>query len=151
MPARRASYEPFRRLNAKQYPLEWTRLVPKSRPSRYHELDHALTGGRFRISRPLVNLWHSHSENDMASITAARRTLAALTFALAIAPASFAHAQQPAAAPPPQTGPKVGEMAPDFTLPGATRYGLLKDPVTLSALRGKTIVLAFFVKARTRG
>jgi peroxiredoxin len=42
-------------------------------------------------------------------------------------------------------------MAPDFTLPGATRYGLLRDPVTLSSLRGKTVVLAFFFKARTRG
>lgn len=87
----------------------------------------------------------------MAATSAARRTLAALTFALALAPAGVARAQQPAAAPPPQTGPKVGEMAPDFTLPGATRYGLLKDPVTLSALKGKTVVLAFFFKARTRG
>lgn len=42
-------------------------------------------------------------------------------------------------------------MAPDFTLPGATRYGRLRDPVTLSSLRGNTVVLAFFVKARTRG
>lgn len=87
----------------------------------------------------------------MASIPAARRTLAALTLVLAVSPAALARAQQPAAAPPPQTGPKVGEMAPDFTLPGATRYGLLKDPVTLSGLRGKTVVLAFFIKARTRG
>ena len=58
-------------------------------------------------------------------------------------------AQQPTPAPP--TGPPVGDAAPDFTLPGATRYGLLRDPVTLSGLRGKTVVLAFFVKARTRG
>jgi hypothetical protein len=87
----------------------------------------------------------------MASIAAARRSLAALTLALAAVPAGLAGAQQPAAPPPPQTGPKVGEMAPDFTLPGATRYGLLKDPVTLSAMRGKTVVLAFFFKARTRG
>jgi peroxiredoxin len=42
-------------------------------------------------------------------------------------------------------------MAPDFTLPGATRYGRLRDPVTLSSLRGNTVVLAFFIKARTRG
>ena len=87
----------------------------------------------------------------MASIAAARRGLAALTLALAVAPASLARAQQPAAAPPPPKGPQVGETAPDFTLPGATRYGLLKDPVTLSAMRGKTVVLAFFFKARTRG
>jgi hypothetical protein len=58
-------------------------------------------------------------------------------------------AQQPA--PPAPTGPAVGEMAPDFTLGGATRYGVLKDPVTLSALRGNTVVIAFFFKARTKG
>ena len=42
-------------------------------------------------------------------------------------------------------------MAPDFTLPGATRYGLLKDPVKLGDFRGQTVVLAFFPKARTKG
>ena len=55
------------------------------------------------------------------------------------------------AAPATGPSPKVGEMAPDFSLPGATRYGLLKDPVRLSDLRGQTVVLAFFVAARTRG
>ena len=65
--------------------------------------------------------------------------------------ATVAVAQQPAAAPPPQTGPKVGDTAPDFSLPGATRYGLLRDPVQLSSMKGKTVVLAFFFKARTRG
>lgn len=45
----------------------------------------------------------------------------------------------------------VGEMAPDFALPGATRYGLLKDPVRLSDYRGKTVVLAFFYRVRTPG
>ena len=52
---------------------------------------------------------------------------------------------------PPETGPKAGTAAPDFTLPGATRYGLLKDPVRLSDYKGETVVLAFFFKARTRG
>jgi peroxiredoxin len=66
-------------------------------------------------------------------------------------PLASAAAQQPAAPAPAETGPKVGDIAPDFTLPGATRYGLLRDPVTLSGLRGKTVVLAFFIKARTRG
>jgi peroxiredoxin Q/BCP len=42
-------------------------------------------------------------------------------------------------------------MAPDFTLPGATRYGLLAKPVKLSEFRGQTVVLAFFPKARTKG
>lgn len=45
----------------------------------------------------------------------------------------------------------VGEPAPDFALPGATRYGLLKDPVRLSDYRGKTVVLAFFFRVRTPG
>ena len=45
----------------------------------------------------------------------------------------------------------VGEMAPDFALPGATRHGLLQDPVRLSDYRGETVVLAFFFRVRTRG
>ena len=57
-------------------------------------------------------------------------------------------AQQPGTA---ATAPDVGQMAPDFSLPGATRYGLLKAPVKLFDYRGQTVVLAFFPKARTRG
>ncbi len=45
----------------------------------------------------------------------------------------------------------VGELAPDFALPGATRYGLLEAPVRLSDYRGETVVLAFFFRVRTRG
>ena len=51
-------------------------------------------------------------------------------------------------------GPKplaVGAMAPDFTLTGATRYGVLKNPIHLSDFRDKTVVIAFFYQARTRG
>jgi cytochrome oxidase Cu insertion factor (SCO1/SenC/PrrC family) len=59
-----------------------------------------------------------------------------------------ARAQQPAA-PAPELG--VGAAAPDFTLPGATRYGVLKGPIHLSDFKGKTVVLAFFYKARTKG
>jgi peroxiredoxin Q/BCP len=47
--------------------------------------------------------------------------------------------------------PTIGQVAPDFTLPGATRYGLLKNPVHLSDMRGQTVVVAFFPTARTRG
>jgi peroxiredoxin Q/BCP len=55
--------------------------------------------------------------------------------------------------PPAQTYQplEVGAVAPDFALPGATRYGVLKDPVRLSDYKGKTVVLAFFFKARTKG
>lgn len=45
----------------------------------------------------------------------------------------------------------VGEMAPDFALPGATRHGVLEEPVRLSDYRGETVVLAFFFRVRTRG
>ncbi len=46
---------------------------------------------------------------------------------------------------------EVGAMAPDFELPGATRFGVLQDPVRLSDYRGETVVLAFFFRVRTRG
>jgi hypothetical protein len=55
----------------------------------------------------------------------------------------------PAAAVP--LNPAVGSVAPDFTLPGATRYGLLRAPIRLSDYRGQTVVLAFFFQARTKG
>lgn len=77
---------------------------------------------------------------------AARVALVSMAVILFAAPA--ARAQQPAAAAP---APEVGTMAPDFSLPGATRYGLLRDPVRLSDLRGSTVVLAFFYRARTKG
>jgi len=62
---------------------------------------------------------------------------------------TMAHAQVPATQP--EVGPKVGEMAPDFTLPGATIDGVMKAPITLSKLKGQTVVVAFFPKARTKG
>ena len=59
-------------------------------------------------------------------------------------------AQNPPA--PPAGAPlEVGATAPDFTLSGATRYGVLKSPVHLSDFRDKTVVIAFFYRARTRG
>ena len=60
-------------------------------------------------------------------------------------------AQQAAAPAAVVLGPAVNDAAPNFTLPGATRYGLLKTPVTLADYRGRTVVLAFFFKARTKG
>ena len=47
--------------------------------------------------------------------------------------------------------PEIGAMAPDFELPGATRHGVLRDPVRLSDYRGKVVVVAFFFRVRTRG
>lgn len=62
-------------------------------------------------------------------------------------------AQQPAAAPaaPALPIPAIGDTAPQFTSRAATRYGMLRDPVRLSGFRGQTVVLWFFVRARTRG
>lgn len=77
--------------------------------------------------------------------TQAVAVAAALTLAGLSAPA--ARAQQPV----PAGVPDVGQMAPDFSMPGATRYGVLRDPVRLSDFRGQTVVLAFFIRARTKG
>ena len=79
-------------------------------------------------------------------------TLSIAVGASLVIPAARAHAQQStAAASPAETGPVVNDVAPDFTLGGADRYGLLKTPVKLSDYRGRTVVLAFFFKARTKG
>jgi len=52
---------------------------------------------------------------------------------------------QPPGFNPPKTTLKVGDMAPDFTLPDTDN-----KPVKLSDFRGKkTVVLAFFVAAFT--
>jgi thioredoxin-dependent peroxiredoxin len=47
--------------------------------------------------------------------------------------------------------PNVGDVAPAFSLPGATADGVRKTPVTLADFRGQTVVVAFFPKARTSG
>jgi len=62
--------------------------------------------------------------------------------------AASAQTPTPPAPPPPL---ELGAVAPDFALAGATRYGVLEAPVRLSDFKGKTVVLAFFFKARTRG
>src|SRR5260370_25230651 len=59
---------------------------------------------------------------------------------------SILPAQQPAVTPP-HTNLKVGDRAPDFTLPATTG-----DKITLSTYRGKSpVVLAFFPAAFTGG
>ncbi len=77
-----------------------------------------------------------------------RRSVFAVAGAALVAVAPAARAQNAPAAPPVLD---TGVVAPDFTLPGATRFGVLRDPVRLSSFRGKTVVLAFFIRARTRG
>jgi hypothetical protein len=77
-----------------------------------------------------------------------RRSPLALSLPLLGALAAPAVRAQDQPAPEPL---QVGATAPDFTLAGATRYGVLKSPIRLSDFKGKTVVLAFFYKARTKG
>ena len=66
--------------------------------------------------------------------------------------ASAAGAQQPAPPPPDTTGlPKIGDIAPDFAFKPITSDGLATKPARLSDYKGQTVVLWFFIKARTRG
>jgi cytochrome oxidase Cu insertion factor (SCO1/SenC/PrrC family) len=72
-----------------------------------------------------------------------KKSLIALLFVSVLAIAALAQATP---APPPMTL-KVGDIAPDFTLPDTTG-----KKVTLSEFRGKNnVVLAFFVLAFTGG
>jgi peroxiredoxin Q/BCP len=81
------------------------------------------------------------------------RTQGVFTMFLRVTAAIVLFAGSALAQTPPQApaGPSVGEVAPDFSGPGASREGTLKEPVHLATLRGKTVVLAFFPAARTRG
>jgi len=45
----------------------------------------------------------------------------------------------------------VGSHAPEIPLQGASRWGALAQPVRLSDFQGKSVVVAFFPGARTRG
>lgn len=78
-------------------------------------------------------------------LAAAAALIAVPVFA---APAS---AQTPTGDPPATEPLEIGAIAPDFELPGATRYGVLREPIRLSDFQGKTVVLAFFFRARTPG
>jgi peroxiredoxin Q/BCP len=75
-----------------------------------------------------------------------RPALALLAAGLLGAPLA---AQQPA--PSPATPLAVGTVAPDFSLPAATIAGVGAQPARLSDYKGKTVVLAFFFRARTKG
>src|SRR5829696_7755967 len=96
----------------------------------------------------VASYWRrSDTPGDQSMFTPARTRVALATVLLLAA--SAAGAQQPATTAGPV--PEVGSAAPDFALPGATRYGVLRDSVRLSDFRGKTVVLAFFYRARTKG
>lgn len=55
------------------------------------------------------------------------------------------------ASPPSEAAPQVGDVAPDFTARTITGEGPATTPTSLAELRGKTVVLAFFPRARTPG
>lgn len=88
-----------------------------------------------------------------ASMQKRRSTLTATALVFALALAAAIPAAIPAAAQTPVSAPplEIGAIAPDFELPGATRFGTLQNPVRLSDFSGKTVVLAFFPRARTAG
>jgi hypothetical protein len=69
-----------------------------------------------------------------------------LCFAVALTAAPLVLVAQQS--PPPL---ELGAPAPDFSMKGATRYGVLANAVRLSDFKDKTVVLAFFFKARTGG
>ncbi|MDB4882251.1 MAG: alkyl hydroperoxide reductase/Thiol specific antioxidant/Mal allergen [Gemmatimonadetes bacterium] len=69
---------------------------------------------------------------------------------LSVAPyAARAQTAAPAATVP--AGPDVGQVAPDFTAAWADGSGARPAPVSLAALRGKVVVIAFYPKDRTSG
>jgi peroxiredoxin Q/BCP len=86
-----------------------------------------------------------------------------LSFALAAAAlltAPAVRAQAPAAPPgapaapaatPAPPAPEVGQMAPDFSLAWADGSGARATPASISAHKGKVVVLAFYPKDRTTG
>jgi peroxiredoxin Q/BCP len=45
----------------------------------------------------------------------------------------------------------VGDKAPDFTIGTVTADNATPTPVSLASLKGKTVVIAFFPRARTSG
>lgn len=72
--------------------------------------------------------------------------------ALVLAGVSLSAQGAPAPAPAPGAqSPNVGDVPPDFTLNGATRFGVLNHAVRLSDLMGETVVLAFYPRARSSG
>jgi hypothetical protein len=77
-----------------------------------------------------------------------------LTVVAVLAAAQTTGGGQPAPPPPPPPAVKVGEPAPDFTLPYlASEEGkVARKDVTLSSFRGKqNVVLAFFPAAFSPG
>ena len=74
-----------------------------------------------------------------------------LIASIVLAAAAASASAQATPVPAPAGSLNVGDVAPDFDLRGATRYGLLATPARLADHKGETVVIAFFYKARTTG
>jgi peroxiredoxin Q/BCP len=82
-----------------------------------------------------------------------RRTLSVIAIATALVAVPLAAQGTPPASATTSTipAPEVGQPAPDFTARIADAMGVKTQPVTLSELRGKVVVLAFYPGDRTSG
>ena len=76
--------------------------------------------------------------------------LLSLSAGLGAQSATQAGSATPAAVAAPAS-PEVGQAAPDFTAQWADASGARPAPVSLAALRGKVVVVAFYPKNRTSG
>lgn len=85
------------------------------------------------------------------AVVSATSALSSSSSAQATTPAPVTPAVTPPAAPPPPATIDIGRPAPDFTLPWADSSGPRRAPVTLSSLKGKVVVLAFYPGDRTSG
>lgn len=83
-----------------------------------------------------------------AALSSACTGIAKVAPAPTVPPASPAVAPT---APPPPVEIEVGRMAPDFTMEWADSAGARTSPLTLSNLRGKVVVLAFYPADRSSG
>src|SRR2546430_16934667 len=113
--------------------------------------------GRPAPERHHPSLTHAHHVSGVAlnEPVEPRGTAMSRPSLALLVPLAAALVASPTPAPAQEAKPpeplQVGVAAPDFTLPGATRYGGLRAPIHLSDFKGKTVVLAFFYKARTKG
>lgn len=87
--------------------------------------------------------------------TAKFSLITALAATVASVPAVAQNPAAPPAAavtpPPPPAEIEVGRIAPDFTIQVVDSAGIRTEPVRLSSLRGKVVVLAFYPADRSSG
>jgi thioredoxin-dependent peroxiredoxin len=77
--------------------------------------------------------------------------IVALVALVALSASAVARAATQAGRAVAPAGPDVGQAAPDFTAQWADGTGARATPVSLAALRGKVVVVAFYPKDRTSG